>query len=46
MSVIEKPLDVVLEAPLERPLGQPILEVDGLAITVPTAAGRVVRAGP
>jgi peptide/nickel transport system ATP-binding protein len=41
MSVIEKPLDVALEAPLERPLGHPILEVDGLAITVPTAAGRV-----
>ena len=41
MSVIEKPLDVATDAPLERPHDDPILEVNGLAITVPTAAGPV-----
>jgi peptide/nickel transport system ATP-binding protein len=41
MSVIEKPLDVATEAPLEESHDDPILEVNGLAITVPSAAGRV-----
>jgi peptide/nickel transport system ATP-binding protein len=34
-------LDVATEVPLKRPHDDPILEVNGLAITVPSAAGRV-----